>query len=347
MNTNSKSEAYAAAGVDITAGYKAVELMKQHIKTTLTSGVCSDVGGFGGLFELDLEGITKPVLVSGTDGVGTKLKMAFLMDKHDTVGIDCVAMCVNDIICCGAKPLFFLDYIACGKNIPERIADIVKGVCEGCVQSNAALIGGETAEMPGFYPVDEYDLAGYCTGVVDKNKIIDNKTMQAGDVVIALPSSGVHSNGFSLVRKVFDVENSDLKSPVDELGGKSIGETLLTPTKIYVKPVLALLEQVKVRAISHITGGGFYENIPRSLPDGFGAKIDKSAVRILPIFKLLQKQGNISERDMFNTFNMGVGMSIVVPKDEVDKALAILKENGEDAYIIGEIVESENKIEIC
>ena len=347
MNTNSKSEAYAAAGVDITAGYKAVELMKQHIKTTLTSGVCSDVGGFGGLFELDLEGITKPVLVSGTDGVGTKLKMAFLMDKHDTVGIDCVAMCVNDIICCGAKPLFFLDYIACGKNIPERIADIVKGVCEGCVQSNAALIGGETAEMPGFYPVDEYDLAGYCTGVVDKNKIIDNKTMQAGDVVIALPSSGVHSNGFSLVRKVFDVENSDLKSPVDELGGKSIGETLLTPTKIYVKPVLALLEQVKVRAISHITGGGFYENIPRSLPDGFGAKIDKSAVRILPIFKLLQKQGDISERDMFNTFNMGVGMSIVVPKDEVDKALAILKENGEDAYIIGEIVESENKIEIC
>ena len=347
MNTNSKSEAYAAAGVDITAGYKAVELMKQHIKTTLTSGVCSDVGGFGGLFELDLEGITKPVLVSGTDGVGTKLKMAFLMDKHDTVGIDCVAMCVNDIICCGAKPLFFLDYIACGKNIPERIADIVKGVCEGCVQSNAALIGGETAEMPGFYPVDEYDLAGYCTGVVDKNKIIDNKTMQAGDVVIALPSSGVHSNGFSLVRKVFDVENSDLKSPVDELGGKSIGETLLTPTKIYVKPVLALLEQVKVRAISHITGGGFYENIPRSLPDGFGAKIDKSAVRILPIFKLLQKQGDISERDMFNTFNMGVGMSIVVPKDEVDKALAILKENGEDAYIIGEIVESDNKIEIC
>ena len=347
MNTNSKSEAYAAAGVDITAGYKAVELMKQHIKTTLTSGVCSDVGGFGGLFELDLEGITKPVLVSGTDGVGTKLKMAFLMDKHDTVGIDCVAMCVNDIICCGAKPLFFLDYIACGKKIPERIADIVKGVCEGCVQSNAALIGGETAEMPGFYPVDEYDLAGYCTGVVDKNKIIDNKTMQAGDVVIALPSSGVHSNGFSLVRKVFDVENSDLKSPVDELGGKSIGETLLTPTKIYVKPVLALLEQVKVRAISHITGGGFYENIPRSLPDGFGAKIDKSAVRILPIFKLLQKQGDISERDMFNTVNMGVGMSIVVPKDEVDKALAILKENGEDAYIIGEIVESENKIEIC
>ena len=347
MNTNSKSEAYAAAGVDITAGYKAVELMKQHIKKTLTSGVCSDVGGFGGLFELDLEGITKPVLVSGTDGVGTKLKMAFLMDKHDTVGIDCVAMCVNDIICCGAKPLFFLDYIACGKNIPERIADIVKGVCEGCVQSNAALIGGETAEMPGFYPVDEYDLAGYCTGVVDKNKIIDNKIMQAGDVVIALPSSGVHSNGFSLVRKVFDVENSDLKSPVDELGGKSIGETLLTPTKIYVKPVLALLEQVKVRAISHITGGGFYENIPRSLPDGFGAKIDRSAVRILPIFELIQKHGNISERDMFNTFNMGVGMSIVVPKDEADKALAILKDNGEDAYIIGEIVESENKIEIC
>ena len=344
---NSRSDSYAAAGVDITAGYKAVELMKQHIAKTMTSGVCSDVGGFGGLFELDLTGITRPVLVSGTDGVGTKLKLAFIMDKHDTVGIDCVAMCVNDIICAGAKPLFFLDYIACGKNIPERIESIVKGVCDGCVQSGAALIGGETAEMPGFYPVDEYDLAGYCTGVVDKSKIIDNKTMQEGDTVIALASSGVHSNGFSLVRKVFDVENADIKSPVAELGGKSIGETLLTPTKIYVKSVLALMEEVKVRAISHITGGGFYENIPRSIPDGFGAKINKSAVKVLPIFDLIAKRGCISEHDMFNTFNMGVGMSIVVPKDEAEKALEILKANGEDAYIIGEIIKSEDKITIC
>ena len=344
MNMQSKSDSYAAAGVDITAGYRAVELMKQHIAKTMTSGVCSDVGGFGGLFELDVTGMTRPVLVSGTDGVGTKLKLAFLLDKHDTVGIDCVAMCVNDIICAGAKPLFFLDYIACGKNIPERIADIVKGVAEGCVQSGAALIGGETAEMPGFYPVDEYDLAGYCTGVVDKSKIIDNKTMEAGDVVIALPSSGVHSNGFSLVRKVFDVENADIKSPCEALGGKSIGETLLTPTKIYVKPVLALFEKVNVKGISHITGGGFYENIPRSIPEGLGAKIDKSAVRILPIFDLIAKTGNISERDMFNTFNMGVGMSIVVPKEEVETALAILRENGEDAYIIGEIIKSDEKV---
>ncbi len=344
MNMQSKSDSYAAAGVDITAGYRAVELMKQHIAKTMTSGVCSDVGGFGGLFELDVTGMTRPVLVSGTDGVGTKLKMAFLLDKHDTVGIDCVAMCVNDIICAGAKPLFFLDYIACGKNFPEKIADIVKGVAEGCVQSGAALIGGETAEMPGFYPVDEYDLAGYCTGVVDKSKIIDNKTMEAGDVVIALPSSGVHSNGFSLVRKVFDVENADIKSPCAELGGKSIGETLLTPTRIYVKPVLALLEEVKVKGISHITGGGFYENIPRSIPEGLGAKIDKSAVRILPIFDLIAKTGNISERDMFNTFNMGVGMSIVVPKEEVDKALSVLRANGEDAYVIGEIVKSDEKV---
>ncbi len=344
MNTQSKSDSYAAAGVDITAGYKAVELMKKHIAKTMTSGVCSDVGGFGGLFELDLEGITKPVLVSGTDGVGTKLKIAFLMDKHDTVGIDCVAMCVNDIICCGAKPLFFLDYIACGKNVPERIADIVKGVCDGCVQSDAALIGGETAEMPGFYPVDEYDLAGYCTGVVDKAKIINSKEMKAGDVIIALPSSGVHSNGFSLVRKIFDVENADIKSPVAELGGKSIGETLLTPTKIYVKPVLALLEQVKIKGISHITGGGFYENIPRSIPDGLGAKIKKSDVKVLPIFRLLAKTGNISERDMFNTFNMGVGMSIVVAPEDKEKALEILKAKGEDAYVIGEIIESDDKI---
>ena len=344
MNTKSRSDAYAAAGVDITAGYKAVELMKQHIARTITSGVCSDVGGFGGLFELDLTGITRPVLVSGTDGVGTKLKIAFLMDKHDTVGIDCVAMCVNDIICCGAKPLFFLDYIACGKNVPERIADIVKGVCEGCVQSDAALIGGETAEMPGFYPEDEYDLAGYCTGVVDKEKIIDNSKMAEGDVVIALPSSGVHSNGFSLVRKVLDVENADIKTPLDELGGKSIGETLLTPTKIYVKPVLALLEKVKVKGISHITGGGFYENIPRSIPDGLCARIDKSKVRILPIFDLIASFGNIPERDMFNTYNMGVGMSVVVPAEQAEEALSILTAHGETAYVIGSIVEGEEKV---
>lgn len=347
MNTKSHSESYAAAGVDITAGYKAVELMKSHIARTMTSGVCSDVGGFGGLFELDTEGIEKPVLVSGTDGVGTKLKLAFLMDKHDTVGIDCVAMCVNDIICCGAKPLFFLDYIACGKNVPEKIASIVSGVAEGCVQSGAALIGGETAEMPGFYPVDEYDLAGFSVGVVDKAKILDPSTMKSGDVVIALPSSGVHSNGFSLVRKVFDVENSDIKAPREELGGKSVGETLLTPTKIYVKPVLALLEQVKVKGISHITGGGFYENIPRSIPDGLGAVIDCSAVKVLPIFDLIAKTGNISERDMFNTFNMGVGMSIVVAPEDADKALEVLKANGEDAYVIGKIENSEDKITIC
>ena len=347
MNTQSRSESYAAAGVDITAGYKAVELMKSHIARTLTSGVCSDVGGFGGLFELDTTGIEKPVLVSGTDGVGTKLKLAFLMDKHDTVGIDCVAMCVNDIICCGAKPLFFLDYIACGKNVPEKIASIVSGVAEGCVQSGAALIGGETAEMPGFYPVDEYDLAGFSVGVVDKSKILDPTTMKAGDVVIALPSSGVHSNGFSLVRKVFDVENSDIKSPREELGGKSVGETLLTPTKIYVKPVLALLEQVRVKGISHITGGGFYENIPRSIPDGLGAVIDRKAVKVLPIFELIAKVGNISERDMFNTFNMGVGMSIVVAPEDADKAVEILKANGEDAYVIGKIENSEDKITIC
>ena len=347
MNTQSRSESYAAAGVDITAGYRAVELMKSHIARTMTSGVCSDVGGFGGLFELDTTGIEKPVLVSGTDGVGTKLKLAFLMDKHDTVGIDCVAMCVNDIICCGAKPLFFLDYIACGKNIPERIASIVSGVAEGCVQSGAALIGGETAEMPGFYPVDEYDLAGFFVGVVDKSKILDPSTMKAGDVVIALPSSGVHSNGFSLVRKVFDVENSDIKSPREELGGKSIGETLLAPTKIYVKPVLALLEQVKVKGISHITGGGFYENIPRSIPDGLGAVIERNAVRVLPIFDLIAKEGNISERDMFNTFNMGVGMSIVVAREDAEKAIEILKANGEDAYVIGKIENSEDKITIC
>ncbi len=344
MVENSRSEAYAASGVDITAGYRAVELMKKHIAKTAVPGVVSGIGGFGGLFELDLTGISKPVLVSGTDGVGTKLKLAFLADKHDTVGIDCVAMCVNDVICCGAKPLFFLDYIACGKNVPERIADIVKGVCDGCVQSGAALIGGETAEMPGFYPEDEYDLAGYCTGVVDKDKIIDNNKMMPGDVVIALPSSGVHSNGFSLVRRVFDVEHADIKTPLPELGGKSVLDTLLTPTKIYVKPVLALLEKVEVHGISHITGGGFYENIPRSVPDGLGVVIKEKDVRVLPIFDLIEKKGNISRRDMFNTFNMGVGMDVIVPAEQADTALRILKECGEDAYIVGAVKESEEKI---
>ena len=340
------SESYKQAGVDITAGYKAVDLMKAHIAKTMTSGVCSDIGGFGGLFELDLTGIQKPVLVSGTDGVGTKLKIAFIMDKHDTVGIDCVAMCVNDIICCGAKPLFFLDYIACGKNVPERIADIVKGVADGCVQSGAALIGGETAEMPGFYPIDEYDLAGFSVGVVDKEKILENKSMCEGDVIIALPSSGVHSNGFSLVRKVFDVENEDITKPEPALGGKSIGEVLLAPTKIYVKPMLALFDKVKVKGVSHITGGGFYENIPRSIPDGLCAKIDRASVRVLPIFDLIAKKGNIPERDMFNTFNMGVGMSVVVSASDADKALEILKANGEDAYIIGNVIRSDEKIVI-
>ncbi|MDI9505154.1 MAG: phosphoribosylformylglycinamidine cyclo-ligase [Clostridiales bacterium] len=338
MNSNSRSDSYAAAGVDITAGYRAVELMKKHVAATMTPGVCSDVGGFGGLFELDLTGISRPVLVSGTDGVGTKLKIAFLLDKHDTVGIDCVAMCANDVVCCGAKPLFFLDYIACGRNVPERIADIVKGVCKGCVQAGVALIGGETAEMPGFYPENEYDLAGYCTGIVDKEKIIDNKAMRPGDVLIALPSSGVHSNGFSLVRKVFDVEKKDIKRPLEALGGRSVGETLLTPTRIYVKAVLALLEQVQVRAISHITGGGFYENIPRALPQGLSARIHKEALRILPIFDLIQREGGIPMRDMFNTFNMGVGMSIVVPCTQADEALKILAEQGEEAFLMGEIV---------
>lgn len=346
MIEKSYSESYAAAGVDITAGYQSVELMKKHIARTKNAGCLDDVGGFGGCFGLDLTGISQPVLVSGTDGVGTKLKIAMLLDKHDTIGIDCVAMCANDIICCGAKPLFFLDYIACGKNFPEKIATIVGGVAEGCVRAGCALIGGETAEHPGMMPEDDYDLAGYCTGVVDKSKIIDNKTMKAGDVVIALASSGVHSNGFSLVRKVFDIENADLQTPMAELGGKSLGMTLLEPTKMYVKPVLALLEKVNVKGISHITGGGFYENIPRSIPDGLGAEIDKSAVKVLPIFDLIAKTGNISERDMFNTFNMGVGMSIVVAPEDADSALEILKANGEDAYIIGKIVSSDNKITI-
>ena len=342
----SQSESYRSAGVDITAGYRAVELMKSHIKRTNTPGVLSGIGGFGGLFSPDLTGMNNPVLVSGTDGVGTKLKIAFLTGRHDTVGIDCVAMCVNDVICCGAKPLFFLDYIACGKNIPERIAEIVSGVAEGCVQSGSALIGGETAEMPGFYPEDEYDLAGFSVGIVDRDRIIDSGKMQVGDTVIALPSSGVHSNGFSLVRKVFDVENSDIKKPLDCLGGKSIGETLLTPTKIYVKPVLALLDRVSVCGISHITGGGFYENIPRSIPDGLSAVIDRKSLRILPVFDLIAHDGSIPERDMFNTFNMGVGMSIVVPESETDTALSVLKENGEDAYVIGRIGSSDEKVRI-
>ena len=343
---NSKSEAYAAAGVDITAGYKAVELMKKHVARTRNAGCLDDVGGFGGCFGLPVAGMEEPVLVSGTDGCGTKVKMAILMDKHDTIGIDAVAMCVNDIICVGAKPLFFLDYIACGKNIPEKIAAIVAGVAEGCVQSGAALIGGETAEHPGMMPVEEYDLAGFAVGIVDKKKILDNTRMAAGDVVIALASSGIHSNGFSLCRKVFNIDNNDPKLyvPCEALGGATVAETLLTPTRIYVKSVLALLEQVDVKGISHITGGGFYENIPRSVPNGLCARIERSAVKVLPIFNLIAKTGNIPERDMFNTYNMGVGMSIVVPAAEAEKAIEILKAHGEDAYVIGSIIENEEKV---
>ncbi len=339
----SYSDSYKAAGVDITAGYKAVELMKKHVARTMPEGK-ADIGGFGGLFPLAMDGMTEPVLVSGTDGVGTKIKLAFLLDKHDTVGIDCVAMCVNDIICCGAKPLFFLDYIACGRNIPEKIAAIVGGVAEGCVRAGCALIGGETAEHPGLMPEEEYDLAGFSVGVVDRSKVIDNTKMKEGDVMLALPSSGVHSNGFSLVRKVFDVDNCDLTAPVAELDGKSLGETLITPTKIYVKPVLALLKEVTVKGISHITGGGFYENMPRSIPEGLGVKIRKSDVKVLPIFKLIEKTGNISEHDMFNTFNMGVGMSIVVAKEDVEKAIAVLRAHGEEAYVLGEIVKGDGVI---
>ncbi len=344
----SYSESYAAAGVDITAGYKSVELMKKHIKRTKNESCLDDVGGFGGCFGLNVAGMEEPVLVSGTDGCGTKVKLAILMDKHNTIGIDAVAMCVNDIICCGAKPLFFLDYIACGKNYPEKIAAIVGGVAEGCVQSGAALIGGETAEHPGLMPVDEYDLAGFAVGVVDKKKIIDNTRMAEGDVVIALASTGIHSNGFSLCRKVFDIDNNnpDLYIPREELGGKTVAEALLVPTRIYVKSVLALLEQVDVKGISHITGGGFYENIPRSIPDGLGAVINRSAVKVLPIFDLIAKTGNIPERDMFNTYNMGVGMSIVIKPEDVDKALEILNNHGEDAYVIGKIVASDEKITI-
>ena len=341
---NSKSDIYAKAGVDITAGYKSVELIKKHIAKTNIKGVISSIGGFGGLFELDLKGIKKPVLVSGTDGVGTKLKIAFLMNKHDTIGIDCVAMCVNDIICIGAKPLIFLDYIACGKNYPEKISEIVKGISKGCVQSNCALIGGETAEMPDFYAKDEYDLAGYSTGIVDKSKIINNSLIKKGDIIIALSSSGIHSNGFSLVRKILNINNSNINNVVKELGKKSIGEILLTPTKIYVKPILKLLKKIKVKGISHITGGGFYENIPRCIPNGLCAEIEKNKIKILPIFKYIQKIGNIEERDMFNTFNMGVGMCIIVSKKDAEKTIEILSSCKEDAYIIGKIIENKEKI---
>ena len=337
------SDSYKEAGVDVTAGYKSVELMKSHVKRTMTKGVLSGIGGFGGLFEMDLSEVKNPVLVSGTDGVGTKIKAAFIMDKHDTVGIDCVAMCVNDIICCGAKPLFFLDYIACGKNIPEKIATIVSGVAEGCVQADCALVGGETAEHPGMMPEDEYDLAGFSVGVVDKDKILDPSTQKAGDVMIAIKSSGIHSNGFSLIRKVFDMTEESLNKYYDELGMK-LGECLLTPTRIYVKPIMALLDAVNVKSISHITGGGFYENIPRALPDGLSAKIARADVQVLPIFDLIAKTGNIPERDMFNTYNMGVGMCVVVDKADADKAIAALKAAGDEAYVLGELVESDEGV---
>ena len=343
--SESFSESYKAAGVDVTAGYKAVELMKAHVARTMTAGVMGGIGGFGGAFELDLTGITKPVLVSGTDGVGTKLKIAFMLDKHDTVGIDCVAMCVNDIICCGAKPLIFLDYIALGKNIPEKVADIVKGVADGCVETGCALVGGETAEMPGFYPVDEYDLAGFSVGVVDKDKMINPENVQPGDVLIALPSSGVHSNGFSLVRKVFELEEKP-RNIFREFNGSTLGETLLTPTRLYVKPMLKLIDAVQVKSIVHVTGGGFYENIPRALNARTKALINRSKVRVLPVFEEIQKVGNISEHDMFNTFNMGVGMIAIVSEQDADKALATLKEAGEDAYVIGQVQEGQQGIEI-
>ncbi len=345
--TFSESGSYAAAGVDITAGYKAVELMKSHIARTMIPGTMSDIGGFGGLFELDLQGIQKPVLVSGTDGVGTKLKLAFLMDKHDTVGIDCVAMCVNDIVCCGARPLFFLDYIALGKNVPEKVASIVAGVAEGCVQAGCAVIGGETAEMPGFYPVDEYDLAGFSVGIVDKDRIFDKTRVAAGDLIIGLPSSGLHSNGFSLVRKALHVEDCDLKAPMAELDGASLGDTLMAPTRIYVKSILALMEAVKIKSVSHITGGGFYENIPRSLPKGMTAKIQESAVPVLPIFRLVEEKGNIPRREMFNTFNMGIGMTIIVDRKDADKAMEALRAAGENPCLLGEVIASDEGVLIC
>lgn len=343
----SYSASYAAAGVDITAGYRAVELMKEHVARTMTAGMAENIGGFGGLFQLDTAGMKNPCLVSGTDGVGTKIRIAQLLDKHDTIGIDCVAMCVNDVICCGAKPLFFLDYIACGRNIPEKIAAIVSGVAEGCVQSGAALVGGETAEHPGMMASDDYDLAGFTVGIVDRDKVVDKAKTRAGDVLIALPSSGVHSNGFSLIRKVFNIEHANLYAPIEVLDGKGLGEVLLTPTRIYVKPVLALLEQVEVHGISHITGGGFYENIPRSIPEGLGAKIEKAALRIPVIFDFIARTGNIPERDMFNTFNMGTGMCVTVSKEQADKALAVLRESGTDAYVMGEIVKGGEKVALC
>lgn len=337
------SESYKAAGVDVTAGYKGVELMKKAVQATYTNAVISDIGGFGGLYAPQIKGMEEPILVSGTDGVGTKLKLAFLMDKHDTIGEDCVAMCANDVICTGASPMFFLDYMALGKNIPEKVATIVAGVAEGCKKAKCSLIGGETAEMPGFYPVDEYDLAGFCVGIVDKKKIINNKTIEIGDKVIGLKSSGVHSNGFSLVRKVFDVNKENLNEYVESLGC-TVGEALLKPTKIYVKPILKLIEQVKVKGISHITGGGFYENMPRMLREGVALKIDKNSYEVPPIFKLIAERGNIPERDMYNTFNMGIGMAVIVPESEVEKSLKILKQAGEEAYLIGEVIAGNKEI---
>ncbi len=337
------SDSYREAGVNIEAGYEGVKLMKKHVERTLIPGVVSDIGGFGGLFAPDLSGMAEPVLVSGTDGVGTKLRIAQLLDKHDTVGIDCVAMCVNDIICCGAKPIFFLDYIAIGKNEPEKVAAIVSGVAEGCVQSGCALIGGETAEHPGMMAADDYDLAGFSVGLVDKSKVVDHSAMKAGDVIIALPSSGIHSNGYSLVRKVFNVEHANLNMYSDELG-RTLGEALLEPTRIYVKPVLRCMESAAVRGVSHITGGGFFENIPRCLPDGLTAKIDKAAIQTPPIFHMLQRMGGISEHDMFNTYNMGVGMTVIVPKEDADRTVAALDCG---AYVIGEIVESDERVTLC
>ena len=337
------SESYKAAGVDVTAGYKGVELMKKAVQATYTNAVISDIGGFGGLYAPQIKGMEEPILVSGTDGVGTKLKLAFLMDKHDTIGEDCVAMCANDVICTGASPMFFLDYMALGKNIPEKVATIVAGVAEGCKKAKCSLIGGETAEMPGFYPVDEYDLAGFCVGIVDKKKIINNKTIEIGDKVIGLKSSGVHSNGFSLVRKVFDVNKENLNEYVESLGC-TVGEALLKPTKIYVKPILKLIEQVKVKGISHITGGGFYENMPRMLREGVALKIDKNSYEVPPIFKLIAERGNIPERDMYNTFNMGIGMAVIVPESEVEKSLEILKQAGEESYLIGEVIAGNKEI---
>ena len=339
----SYSDSYRDAGVNIEAGYEGVKLMKEHVARTMIPGVVSDIGGFGGLFAPQLSGMTEPILVSGTDGVGTKIRIAQRMNKHDTVGIDCVAMCVNDIICCGAKPLFFLDYIAIGRNEPEKVATLVSGVAEGCVQSGCALIGGETAEHPGIMAPDDYDLAGFCVGIVDKPKLIDNSKMQAGDVILALPSSGIHSNGYSLVRKVFDVEHADLSAYCPELG-QTLGEALLTPTSIYVKPVLRCMDAVTVKGMSHITGGGFFENIPRCLPEGLSAKIEKAAVRIQPVFHMLQNRGGISEHDMFNTYNMGVGMAVIVAKEDADKAIAALDCG---AYIIGEITHGGERVTLC